>query len=464
MMRNKTLTTVFAALLIVLIIVAILSAGLFSTAKSMTSQAGIPDGVRIDGVDVGRMQEENAAVIINDAFKTRAKSTSILVDCEGKTQEFTMEDAGAQIVLDHVFEEIWGITQAEMMDQLDSRLSLKDGYDLYSIVEYDRDKLMSAVKAFCDRISIEAVDASVNFAANDTSGSFSFTTEKSGKTFDTDVLCEKLMDAFVNENYESIAIGMEPVAPTITKTALQEHTVELGSATTIVTGSEQRITNICLITETVNGYVIKSGEVISLNELTGERTPEKGYMEAPAIRYGELIEEIGGGICQLSGTLYLAALRSDLEVVERHHHTWPSDYLPIGMDATITWPSKDLKIRNNTDWPIYIHAYVDDDKLVVTFYGQQINPGLEIVIANDIYETTAAPAPVYQYDPERPVGYRKTLQKEREGYRVKVYRQYYKDGELVNSELIAHDRFYPIAGKYVLGTLITGPDVPDEEK
>jgi vancomycin resistance protein YoaR len=177
-------------------------------------------------------------------------------------------------------------------------------------------------------------------------------------------------------------------------------------------------------------------------------------MEAPAIRYGELIDELGGGICQLSGTLYNAALASDLEIVERHHHTWPSDYLPIGQDATITWPNKDLKIRNNTEWPIYIHAIMVEEELRVTIYGQKHRPGLTIQVENNVYETINPPAPELIADPNRPVGYRQELTKPRKGYSVRVYKRYYDGETLVDEELVHTDRFVAIRGKYVEGTYV----------
>lgn len=117
---------------------------------------------------------------------------------------------------------------------------------------------------------------------------------------------------------------------------------------------DERAENLRLAAEAINGYVIEPGATFSFNEVVGDTTAERGYKEAPVLYSSGLGSSDGGGICQVSTALYIAAVKADLEIVERHPHSVPSDYAPIGLDATIVYGSRDLRIKNNTDFPITI--------------------------------------------------------------------------------------------------------------
>lgn len=114
----------------------------------------------------------------------------------------------------------------------------------------------------------------------------------------------------------------------------------------------ERAENLRLAAEAINGYVIEPGATFSFNEVVGDTTAERGYKEAPVLYSSGLGSSDGGGICQVSTALYIAAVKADLEIVERHPHSVPSDYAPIGLDATIVYGSRDLRIKNNTDFPV----------------------------------------------------------------------------------------------------------------
>lgn len=119
---------------------------------------------------------------------------------------------------------------------------------------------------------------------------------------------------------------------------------------------DERAENLRLAAEAINGYVIEPGATFSFNEVVGDTTAERGYKEAPVLYSSGLGSSDGGGICQVSTALYIAAVKADLEIVERHPHSVPSDYAPIGLDATIVYGSRDLRIKNNTDFPIVMNA------------------------------------------------------------------------------------------------------------
>lgn len=432
----------------------ILGAGFYAAATGLAADEALPQGVMIDGIPLAGMSLEEARAAVTEAHNDKYAGKSVEVTCDGVTKTYTYEDAGLQLITDDVFDELAGHISGSLFDQVDAKLALQSGWSGSTRVTYDKEKLLLALDTLVSEVGYPAQNAAVQFDAD---GTFTFVEAQTGKAIDKEALCDVLYSKLIIGDLSPLMVDSHIVEPAITRERLAANTVELATARTTVEGSDERKQNVQLITDAVNGASIMPGEVLSLNDLTGERTPEKGYQEAPAIRYGELTEEIGGGICQLSGTLFNAALLSDLDVIERHHHTWPSDYLPVGMDATITWPNKDLKIKNTTEWPVYIRAYIEDGELIVTCYGAKLRPDMTIELENDIYETIDAPSPTIEYDDTQPVTYKQTVVKERKGYRVRLYRHYYMDGELVESELIHNDRFYPIAGKIVMGSMEEEP-------
>ncbi len=135
---------------------------------------------------------------------------------------------------------------------------------------------------------------------------------------------------------------------------------KLGEQTSYFPNSIQnRISNIQLAASKINGVVLKPGEVFSYNETVGERTLDNGFLMAAAYSNGEVVEELGGGICQVSSTLYCAVLYSQLNLRSRDSHYFKVDYLPWGQDATVSWPQPDFKFINSRDYPIRIHAEAD---------------------------------------------------------------------------------------------------------
>lgn len=154
---------------------------------------------------------------------------------------------------------------------------------------------------------------------------------------------------------------------------------------------DERAENLRLAAEAINGYVIEPGATFSFNEVVGDTTAERGYKEAPVLYSSGLGSSDGGGICQVSTALYIAAVKADLEIVERHPHSVPSDYAPIGLDATIVYGSRDLRIKNNTDFPITIYAKVVGQTVSVNLLGKPRDDGITIDATSrvvDRYEQT----------------------------------------------------------------------------
>ncbi|NLO49061.1 MAG: hypothetical protein GX111_12225 [Clostridiales bacterium] len=224
----------------------------------------------------------------------------------------------------------------------------------------------------------------------------------------------------------------------------------LYAKTTQLTSNETRSKNIELASNALDGTVLYPGDEFCFNEVVGERTPEKGYGKAAAYLNGEVVQETGGGICQVSSTIYYCVLYADLEVVYRTYHMYPSAYLPLGMDATVSWGGPDFKFKNNTEYPIKIHAWRDGYTCNVELYGTKLDDNyvsMEYVVTEVI-----PPKTVYKENPNIAPGETKLDQYGSNGYKVNTYKYRYDgDGNLISktyedySSYKPHDEIYLVA-------------------
>lgn len=157
---------------------------------------------------------------------------------------------------------------------------------------------------------------------------------------------------------------------------IKEREVSLGEATTkIIDTGKNRVSNIYLACKKVSGIKLSPGEEFSFNNLTGKKNKANGYKYAPVLMNGEKSYGIGGGVCQVSTTIYMAALNAGLEITEHHNHSEPVAYAPEGMDATVVFGAKDFKFKNTTTGELYIYVWVSEGKV----FSKIIKKELEII-------------------------------------------------------------------------------------
>ena len=172
---------------------------------------------------------------------------------------------------------------------------------------------------------------------------------------------------------ETFSVPLQIVRPNITNEDLQGRLYRdlLGACTTSFLGTNENEThNIVLACEKLNGIILYPGDVFSFNESVGERTEESGFLPAPAISNGEVVDEIGGRVCQVSSTIYAASLFAFLETVERENHYYPVNYMQLGTDAAVTIPAGgrvlDFRFCNNRQWPIRLDISCDPENRTLT--------------------------------------------------------------------------------------------------
>ncbi len=240
--------------------------------------------------------------------------------------------------------------------------------------------------------------------------------------------------------------------PTVSTEELQECMFRdvLGTFTTKCAGPWGRHQNIKLASAAINGKIYNPGEEFWYNSTVGQRTAARGYQEAGVYEAGRTTTGIGGGICQVSSTLYYAVLLSDLDIVLRYCHMFNPGYMPIGCDATVSWGGPDFAFRNSRDYPIKIVTSYNDDtnELTCTILGTKVDDHYVVmtnaVLASYDYQT------VYQESPDVAPGEEVIDQYGHTGYHVRTWRNIYDgDGNLLSSRVEA-DSHYDVGNKIIL--------------
>lgn len=300
----------------------------------------------------------------------------------------------------------------------------------------------------------DAVAGSMKNAGYD-AATDSITPEQAGAEFDV-AEAQSLLDAA--SPGETVEIPADIQQPHVTAAELKEVLFRdvLGQCRTHVSGTSARINNVKLSAAACNGVVLNTGDVFSYNATTGQRTPAKGYQAAPAYVGGETVDEVGGGVCQTSSTIYYACLRANLEITERYAHRYVPAYIDWGMDATVSWGGPDYKFTNNTDYPIKIVATYSGGYLTVKILGTNVD-GTYAKMTNEVLSKTNWET-VYKDDETLPAGTEKVTTTPYTGYKVKSYRNVYSaDGKLISSTYEATSD-YKVRNKVIS----RGPALPEQ--
>ncbi len=204
---------------------------------------------------------------------------------------------------------------------------------------------------------------------------------------------------------------------------------------------KERTENIKLAAEKLSGYILAPGEIFSFNTVVGERTQDKGYREAPIFVKSQTVPGVGGGVCQLSSTIYNLALLTDLEIVERSNHSLPVSYVPLGRDAAVNYNQIDLKFRNNTDTHLYIHADVKGETLSVIFFARDVIDK-NIKLYSEKIKTIPPPTIIKKdYSMERG---KTTTKRGSPGYQVRLWKIYQFDGK-ERKKIVSVDTYSPVS-------------------
>lgn len=278
------------------------------------------------------------------------------------------------------------------------------------------------------------------------SGKFTFAEGENGKAVNEEKLKNDIVARTAAGEYDAVITAeVEETAPEITAAQARENFQKLGTYTTTTTANKDRNENVRLAAAALNGKIIQPGEEFSFNLTTGNRTTDKGYRPAGAYVNGVLVEEPGGGVCQVSSTLYNAVVFSGLKTTERHAHSYEPSYVTPGEDAMVSYDGHsgpDMKFVNNSKTAVGIKTSFSDRKLTISIYGNPIlEEGVTLSMKSEKVKELDPPAPTYEEDPTLQPGVEVEAKAATPGSRWVTNLITKKNGEVISDEFF-HNSTY----------------------
>ena len=411
----------------------------------------IMQGVYADNIPLGGMTEGEAYEAIQ-VYVNELKSRSItLYTVNDNEVTVTPEDMGLSWVNTDLVSEAMAIGKSgNVVSRYKAKKDVNYTNKIFDIeFSVDEDMVRSILEGECSAYNVNAKNGSMTRQ----DGSFSFVEGTAGLALDVDASLSSLTDFMLhswsgqNTAYQ-LTVSIDSPAGSSADMELVKDV--LGTYhTNFKTSTAARCSNVSNGASHLNGTVVYPGEEFSFTECVSPFTEANGYKLAASYASGKVVDSVGGGICQVSSTLYNAVLLSELEVTQRRNHGMIVTYVKPAMDATIAESSgTDFKFRNNTDAPIYIDAYTTDDKdLYITIYGHETRPAdRELKYESEVISTTEPGPDVILEDASKPIGYIST-QAAHTGYKANCWKIVTENGE-TTKELV-NTSTYNMAPRYI---------------
>ena len=420
-------------------------------------------GIRIDGIDFGRKSQQD----IKNYFQEKnmeASDTTFVFSFEEKMATISAKD------IDFGYDENLLSDQAISVGRSGDPIvnisliiqAYTTGVDLSSAYKYSEEKLSTKLNSMIEGINEAPVEAVFTFENGRVT---EFRPSKDGQEIDKSQLNQlilskaKLILNYTSQKIVVIPIPVKIIKPNLTTDRVNQMGIKelIGSGTSLFAHSiETRIYNINLAASRLNGILVAPGETFSFAQSIGDISAYTGYKQAFIISGGKTILGDGGGVCQVSTTLFRAALNSGLPIEERTAHAYRVNYYeqdsPPGIDATVYVPSVDLKFRNDTGHHILIQTLVDLAELRLTFNLYGTKDGRITEISSPVITSqTPAPEPKYEDDPTLPKGQIKQVDFAAAGAKVYFTRKVTKDGKILISETF-NSNYRPWQAVFLRGT------------
>lgn len=415
------------------------------------------EGIVVDGIELGGLTLDEARARLQEQLDESIKDAQVTVTLDDNSKTFTADQMTVTTDMDEILTEAMNMgREGELDERYQYVLGLKEKpVELTTTVEVDAAPLEAAVRALAESWTEPAVEPVVTGFDPDSKNKFTVEEGKDGRSVNADKLWELVKAEVDNKTYGTVEAPVEVLKATQTVDDILSMNTLITRFETKMTNDKNRITNIKLACSSISGTVLQPGQEFSFNKVVGERTAKRGYKEAGVIVAGMADTGLGGGICQVSGTLFNAVVRADLEIVKRLRHSYALSYLGPGTDATVDYPGKDFIFKNNKDTPVYIIMYTDGLKVIAEIYGVPLENGVTVDLVVDIISKTKPGARVTVEDKSIPVGEEKKVSGHT-GYKLNAYRVYYdKDGNEINRVLLHKDNYPVIQPKLLINPKTT---------
>lgn len=414
------------------------------------------EGVTVEGVAIGGKTMSEAEAMLKELIASKALSGKLPLTLNDQTYYFDLSTVPVTTNLADVLAQAFQLARSgNVEDVLTEAENIRTNGKAFTLtLQYDFSSISAQVAALAAEIDQPASSATFDKIDKD-AHTVTIAQGTGGIAVDQQALVQSITTALMGGDYTTpITIPLQ-ASPSISPDA-QVTFLSTSAETSFSGSSSNRIYNIQKGADLINGYVLKPGETFSTNGVLGTRTLANGWKMANAYVSGTTEEQAGGGVCQLSSTLYNAVVKADLEIVSRRNHSMPVSYMRKGLDATINSVGNiiDFKFKNNTDSDVVIFAWTSGKTLHFKLYRCEFATDEydEIRLTSEKIDTIYPSGEmVEELDPTLPVGSEEIVVERKNGERWQSYKNYYKDGKLVKTEKLAVSTYSAFDGKKLVG-------------
>lgn len=418
-------------LVLLLLLLAGAGAGFYYYYSKYINIDAIYPGVTIQGMSVGGMTQEEAKAKVQE-YVDQVSQETVTLQVRKKETAFPLSDIGLKCTNMDVVEEAYnlGKTGNVFKRVMEVRELEKKGTDFPLTFSVDKEETKKVVAKKAKKFLAKKKDATIKRV----DGKFVITKHVHGIAIDFDANAEKLAEVFDNKDWDhkSVVFPMDYTLDKAKHTKKELSAIKdvLGTYTTSYAGSASgRCANVENGASLINGTVLYPGESFSVYSKVAPFTAANGYHLAGSYSNGQTVQTYGGGICQVSTTLYNAVLRAELNVTERLNHSMTVHYVPLSADAAISGTDKDLKFTNNLDHPIYIQGTAGGSSITFTIYGKEYRASNRKVEYVSQTLSVRGPSKKVIKDNTMEEGKRVVESNGRTGYTARLWKVVYIDGK-----------------------------------
>lgn len=416
----------------------------------------VPNGVIVGTTDISGMTVDEAIAAVNAEVESLSQ-TGVKIKVDDRNIETNLATLGfySDNVEDCVAEGAMIGRAGTLIKRYKDVADISDASKVYDLsFGISEDTVTEFMTATADSYTILPVDSTIDRRGN----GFDITESATGIQIDQGATIKEIMSGFEGWNRETMELQAVTVVlqPKYTEDVLSQIKDRIGGFSTALSAnmSSGKGRNVLIGCDKIDGTVILPGEEWSAFETLAPFTVENGYDEATAYLNGEYVQEIGGGVCQLATTLYNAALYSEITISMRYCHHMTVGYTDISFDATINdYGTKDLKLTNDFDFPVYIESYYSNGKVYFNIYGVETrDPRRTLGFRSEVLSEELPTEVIETPDPTLPEGTKKQIQKAHAAITAVAYKQVYYDGELIEETYLHTDNYKASPAKYLVGT------------
>ncbi|RJQ30643.1 MAG: vanomycin resistance protein VanB [Peptococcaceae bacterium] len=447
-----------------LLVVVILSLGIYKSGLFAFAAGRVIPNVRVQDVDLQGLSKDEGIQKLADLEK-RLQATRVLLKYGDKRWSMTVDGVSLSIDKEAVMANALRVgRQGSLFHRWqERRMSGKYGLEVPLVIIFDQEKLAQKVKELAGEILVEPQNPVLKISSKET---VTVVPGSNGIGVDFKRLNNDLTTIFVENKFPEVELSLIDLPPAHSTDFVQSMNINglLASYSTRFDPSKvNRVYNIKVAAHAFNDFLVPPGEVVSFNQVVGPRSSEAGYKNAPVIVNNELVDGLGGGVCQVSTTLYNSVLLANLEVVERDNHSLPVGYVPVGRDATVVYGAIDFKFRNNTGGYLYLKSFVSGNQLAFKIYGNTAdkrNVTIRSWVTKEI-----GPNVVYEKDPNLYQDEQVVRQKGSKGYAAAAERIVINKGVVEKKEPLPASYYSPVNKIVAVGVMerpvpLVAPAVP----